>query len=329
MLLLVLALAGGAFVSWTVRRSFPQVSGSATLPGLGAPVTVERDAHGVPQIWADTAEDLFRAQGYVHAQDRFWEMDFRRHVTAGRLSELFGPDQVDTDEFVRTLGWRRVAEQELKLLDPQTVAWLQAYADGVNAWLDGTVGLGAQPRARPPRPHQPVVRRGALDAGRLGLVAQGDGLGPAQQPGRGAHPGPARRDAAPRPGRAALPGVPLRRAPRPSSAATGDAKPAARPSAASRVPSRGRVDRAARRRSTRSTALPTLLGPHGPGLGSNSWVVSGEHTGYRQAAAGQRPAPRAGAALDLVPDGPALHAGSARPARSTSPGSPSPGCRVS
>jgi predicted RNA-binding protein with TRAM domain len=62
-----------------------------------ARVEVVRDENGVPHIFADTAEDLFRAQGYVHAQDRFWEMDFRRHVTAGRLSELFGPDQVGTD----------------------------------------------------------------------------------------------------------------------------------------------------------------------------------------------------------------------------------------
>ncbi len=75
------------------------------------------------------------AEGYVHAQDRFWEMDFRRHVTSGRLSELFGADQVSTDAFIRTLGWRRVAEQELKILSPDTLRYLQAYADGVNAYL--------------------------------------------------------------------------------------------------------------------------------------------------------------------------------------------------
>ena len=69
-----------------------------------------------------TPADLFRAQGYVHAQDRFWEMDFRRHVTAGRLSELFGADQVPTDAFLRTMGWRRVAEQEWRLLSAETQA---------------------------------------------------------------------------------------------------------------------------------------------------------------------------------------------------------------
>ena len=70
-----------------------------------------RDAYGVPQIYADTAEDLFEAQGFVHAQDRFYEMDFRRHLAAGRLSELYGESQVETDTYIRTLGWRRVAER--------------------------------------------------------------------------------------------------------------------------------------------------------------------------------------------------------------------------
>ena len=71
-----------------VRRPFPDYSGAVELPGLDGTVTVLRDARGVPQIYADSAADLFRAEGYVHAQDRFFEMDWRRHVTAGRLSEL-------------------------------------------------------------------------------------------------------------------------------------------------------------------------------------------------------------------------------------------------
>jgi penicillin amidase len=98
-------------------------------------VDVYRDAHGVPQLYADNADDLFRAQGYVHAQDRFWEMDFRRHVTAGRLAELFGKSQVKTDAFIRTMGWRRTAAEEFKLLAPDTQRYLRAYADGVNAWI--------------------------------------------------------------------------------------------------------------------------------------------------------------------------------------------------
>lgn len=121
----------------TVRAPFPDVDGQVAVPGLAGEVEVFRDARGVAQIYADTAEDLFRAQGYVAAQDRFWEMDVRRHVTAGRLSELFGADQVDTDTFLRTLGWHRVAEREVALVDPASRRYLEAYAAGVNAYVAG------------------------------------------------------------------------------------------------------------------------------------------------------------------------------------------------
>ena len=122
------------------RRSFPETSGTVVLIGLSGPVTVERDPEGIPTIIASDARDLFMAQGYVHAQDRFWEMDFRRHVTAGRVSELFGSSSLGTDRFIRTLGWRRVAEQEVDLLDAPTRLMLEAYADGVNAWMQGRRG---------------------------------------------------------------------------------------------------------------------------------------------------------------------------------------------
>ncbi|HSK55100.1 MAG TPA: penicillin acylase family protein [Jiangellales bacterium] len=138
--LVVALVAGTALTVWSVRRPFPDYAGELVLDGLGAEVEVLRDEHGIPHVYADTAEDLFRAQGYVHAQDRFWQMDFRRHVTAGRLSELFGEDQVETDAFLRTLGWRRVAQQELPLLDPATRRYLQSYAQGVNDWLHDRSG---------------------------------------------------------------------------------------------------------------------------------------------------------------------------------------------
>lgn len=128
------------FTYWSIKRPYPDYDGSAEILRLTGDVEIIRDEHGIPHIYAETAEDLFRAQGYVHAQDRFWEMDLRRHITAGRLSELFGADQVDTDAFVRTLGWRRVAQQELPLLAPDTRRYLSAYSDGVNAWLDGRSG---------------------------------------------------------------------------------------------------------------------------------------------------------------------------------------------
>ncbi|MCQ0000901.1 penicillin acylase family protein [Streptomyces sudanensis] len=138
---LVLALVAGVGYGayWsvsTVRAPFPQTTGTLRLAGLSGPVDVKRDGHGVPQIYASTDEDLFRAQGYVQAQDRFWEMDVRRHMTAGRLSEMLGKDMVDTDAFLRTLGWHRVAREEYdKVLSPETKKNLQAYADGVNAYL--------------------------------------------------------------------------------------------------------------------------------------------------------------------------------------------------
>ena len=135
LVLVLVVVSVGAVV--LVRRPLPQTDGTLTVPGLSEDVEVLRDAQGVPQIYADDATDLFYAQGYVQAQDRFWEMDLRRHVTAGRLAELVGPDAVESDLTVRTLGWRRVAEQELELLKPATRSYLEAYSDGVNAWLRG------------------------------------------------------------------------------------------------------------------------------------------------------------------------------------------------
>ncbi|WP_327315699.1 penicillin acylase family protein [Streptomyces sp. NBC_01235] len=145
-LVLVLAIIGGIAYGayWsisTVRASFPQTKGSITLEGLSGAVDVKRDGYGIPQIYADSDEDLFMAQGYVQAQDRFYEMDVRRHMTSGRLSEMFGKGQVDNDEFLRTMGWDRVAKQEYDTkLSPDTKKYLQAYAKGVNAYLKGKDG---------------------------------------------------------------------------------------------------------------------------------------------------------------------------------------------
>ena len=105
-----------------MQRSFPTPAVASTCPGSRRPSRCYRDDAGIPQLVAETDHDLFFAQGYVHAQDRFWEMDFRRHVTAGRLAELFGESQVGTDAFIRTLDWRGIAEQEYALLDPSLEA---------------------------------------------------------------------------------------------------------------------------------------------------------------------------------------------------------------
>lgn len=141
-LALVAGIGYGAFWSVsTVRASYPQTTGSLKVAGLSKSVEVKRDGYGIPQIYADTDSDLFRAQGFVQAQDRFWEMDVRRHMTAGRLSEMFGSGQVETDSFLRTLGWRRIAQKEYDtVLSEDTKKNLQAYADGVNAYLQGRDG---------------------------------------------------------------------------------------------------------------------------------------------------------------------------------------------
>ena len=102
-------LPPGSVATVTVRDSFPQTTGKLVLPALRAPVEVVRDAHGIPEIRAHNPEDLFVAQGYVHAQERFFEMDVRRHTTSGRLAELFGARAYASDDLARRLGlWRRL-----------------------------------------------------------------------------------------------------------------------------------------------------------------------------------------------------------------------------
>ena len=135
-IIVVVVIAASALLSWTIQRPFPTYNGAATVEGLTAEVTIQRNEQGVPTITAQNTDDLFFAQGYAHAQDRFWEMDFRRHVTAGRVAELFGTSQVGTDKFLRTLGWHEIAEQEVEALDDTTRGYYDSYAAGVNAYLD-------------------------------------------------------------------------------------------------------------------------------------------------------------------------------------------------
>ncbi len=116
-------------------QSFPQISGTLLVVGLNGTVDIYRDNMGIPHIYAVTAHDLFFAEGYVHAQDRFWQMDAWRHIGSGTLSEMFGKGQVSTDAFLRTLGWAETAQQEYQQLSPDSKAILDAYTDGVNAYL--------------------------------------------------------------------------------------------------------------------------------------------------------------------------------------------------
>ena len=136
----VLASAGAyyfrSYLPNTVApKSFPQVDGEIQLEGLDGTVDIYRDRMGIPHIYATTSHDLFFAQGYVHAQDRFWQMDTWRHIGSGTLSEMFGSGQVETDTFLRTLGWRVTAQEEYDGMDPESKAILDSYTAGVNAYL--------------------------------------------------------------------------------------------------------------------------------------------------------------------------------------------------
>ena len=132
---LALALTG----AWLVfsRQAYPRERGTVSVPGLTAPVEILRDPYGVPHIYAENSHDLFFAQGYVHAQDRFWQMEFWRRIGAGRLSEYFGEATLGTDIYLRTVGFARIAEQEYEEATPEIRAVLEAYAEGVNAYISG------------------------------------------------------------------------------------------------------------------------------------------------------------------------------------------------
>ncbi len=120
---------------WLLRQPQPRYKGKLSLKGLSAPVEILRDRWGVPHIYAKTTADVLFAQGFVHAQERAWQMDFNRRLVAGRLSEILGPVAVPLDRWMRTLTMRRVAESEVALLDAETRSLLEAYAAGVNACL--------------------------------------------------------------------------------------------------------------------------------------------------------------------------------------------------
>jgi penicillin amidase len=129
--LLLIAVLGGR---WWLGRSANPGRGAA-LAGLHAPVEVWRDSLGVPHVWARGEEDLFRAMGYVHAQDRLFQMEMFRRVADGRLAEILGANLLQTDKFLRTVGMGRAAAENEQRLQPEHRRMLQAYADGVNAWM--------------------------------------------------------------------------------------------------------------------------------------------------------------------------------------------------
>jgi penicillin amidase len=130
--LLMLALVAFALYVW---RSLPQVDGELKLTGLRAAVKVQRDASDVTHILASDPRDAWMAMGYVHAQERGWQLEFNRRVMRGTLSEVFGPSTLDTDMLMRTLGIREAAKAQVAGASDEARQALQSYSDGVNAFF--------------------------------------------------------------------------------------------------------------------------------------------------------------------------------------------------
>ena len=138
LVLVVLIIGGAGLYAWyTVNKPLPTLNGTAQLAGLNANVTVTRDTSGVPHIEAANVHDLYMAEGYVHAQDRLYQMFYFRTVGEGRLAELFNPspDLISADEYLRTVGFRRAAEAEWQAISPESRSALEDYAAGVNAFV--------------------------------------------------------------------------------------------------------------------------------------------------------------------------------------------------
>jgi len=286
---LVLMLLAGSLLAYglhLVRAPLPTTAGEVTVDGLDDTVTVIRDDLGIPAIYAGSLEDLFFTQGYVHAQDRFWEMDVRRHITSGRLSEMFGASQVTTDAFLRTLGWRRIAEQEVGMLSERSTRILQSYADGVNAYLADHSGqalsleyavLALQNSSYEPEPWTPAdsvawlkalawdLRGNMTDEIYRSIMSASVGV---EQTERLFPPYPYAEHRPIVEIGAVVDGV-FDQTARPS--ASGQGTSAAGRFTESMLPALHRVQQA-------SSSLEAWLGPSGPGIGSNSWALSGDKT---------------------------------------------------
>ena len=138
-LLALLLVAAAATVGW-LYTSLPKTAGTVEIAGPTAPIDIVRDARGVPHIFAQGETDAWFALGYVHAQDRLWQMELMRRLGAGRLAEIVGERGLQSDRFMRVLGLNHAVEEQWGGLDAPTRAAFEAYAAGVNAWLDGRSG---------------------------------------------------------------------------------------------------------------------------------------------------------------------------------------------
>ena len=155
----ILVVVVGTGIWWYVYRPLPQLDGTLVVPGLHADVTVERDNWGVPHIRASSAEDLAEAQGYVVAQDRLWQMDLLRRVARGELSEVLGPTTLRIDKDFRILNFGRAAEADTALMSPEVRDVLEAYARGVNRFIEqhsSTLPIEFSLLHYKPKPWQPT-----------------------------------------------------------------------------------------------------------------------------------------------------------------------------
>ncbi|MBW1819266.1 MAG: penicillin acylase family protein [Deltaproteobacteria bacterium] len=173
-LMLILIVVCVAAYYYFVRAPLPTLDGELQVKGMHAPVKVFRDRWGVPHIVAANEHDLFMAQGFVQAQDRLWQMETNRRVAAGRLSEAIGEKTLELDRLMRTLGVMRAAEMEVASYDAETLAVLQAFSDGVNAFLElkgGSLPLEFRLLGIDPEPWRPAdsiawAKMMALNGGR-------------------------------------------------------------------------------------------------------------------------------------------------------------------
>jgi penicillin amidase len=158
LILAALAAAGILLCAAAIRSTFPRESGTQHAAGIPGRIQIETDAHGIVTIRAGRGEDAIFGIGYAHARDRLWQMEFQRRIGSGRLSEILGPRLVQTDRFLRTVGFRRAAERALRDLDPGTRAGLKAYVAGVNQFLAASPALPIEFRLLrvAPEPFSPV-----------------------------------------------------------------------------------------------------------------------------------------------------------------------------
>src|SRR3954468_13600354 len=136
---LALAAAGGRYY---LRRSLPQIDGTITVAGLAAPIEIVRDADAIPHVFAASKADALFGLGYVHAQDRLWQMELQRRIGFGRLSEVLGAAAVPQDRFLRTVGFGRAARTAWGSTPDWAKQQINAYVAGINAFVAAHHGAG-------------------------------------------------------------------------------------------------------------------------------------------------------------------------------------------